>query len=81
MTRTVRRGHVAALASAAKRGENADRNAADLEDTIREVEADGATTLRAIAEGLNHRKIGAARGGLWSAIQVSRVLARLGKME
>ena len=37
----------------------------------------GATSLSAIAAGLNERKIPTARGtGEWSAVQVMRVLAR-----
>jgi Recombinase len=45
---------------------------------IRELQAAGATTLRAIADGLNAKKIPTARGqGEWSAVQVRRVLARM----
>ena len=40
------------------------------------VQAAGATSLQAIADGLNGRGIPAARGGAWSATQVMRVLAR-----
>jgi DNA invertase Pin-like site-specific DNA recombinase len=50
--------------------------AADLAPTIKELQAAGATSLRAIADGLNDRKIPTARGGIWSATQVMRVLAR-----
>jgi DNA invertase Pin-like site-specific DNA recombinase len=45
---------------------------------IRELQAGGATSLVAIAAGLNERGIPTARGdGQWSAVQVSRVLNRL----
>jgi len=53
----------------------ADR-AADLAPVIAELRASGATSLRAIAEGLNARGIPTARGGQWSAVQVDRVLDR-----
>ena len=44
---------------------------------ITELQAAGATSLRAIAAGLNERGIPTARGtGTWSATQVMRVLAR-----
>jgi hypothetical protein len=33
--------------------------------------------MRTIAEGLDARGVPAARGGTWSAVQVSRLLARL----
>jgi hypothetical protein len=44
---------------------------------VKELRAAGAVSLRAIAEGLEARGIPAARGGKWSAVQVSRLLARL----
>jgi DNA invertase Pin-like site-specific DNA recombinase len=56
----------------------ADARAADLAPTIAELRAAGKTTLRAIAAGLNERGIPTATGlGAWSAVQVSRTLARL----
>jgi hypothetical protein len=56
----------------------ADARAADIGPTIKELQAAGATSLRAIADGLNARKIPTARGnGEWSAVQVQRVLERL----
>jgi Recombinase len=52
--------------------------AAELATTIRDLRASGATSLRAIAEGLNARGIRTARGaGRWSAVQVQRVLSRI----
>jgi DNA invertase Pin-like site-specific DNA recombinase len=54
----------------------ADARAADLAPTIAELQAAGATSLRAIAVALNERRIPTARGGDWSPTQVMRVLAR-----
>jgi Recombinase len=42
--------------------------------TIQELQATGCESLRAIAAGLEERGIPAARGGKWSAVQVSRLL-------
>jgi DNA invertase Pin-like site-specific DNA recombinase len=50
--------------------------AANIAPVIAELQADGATSLRAIADGLNKRGIPTANGGAWSAVQVSRVLSR-----
>ena len=50
--------------------------AADLAPTIAELRATGATSLRAIATGLNERGIPTARGGVWTATQVMRVMER-----
>jgi DNA invertase Pin-like site-specific DNA recombinase len=56
----------------------ADARAADVAPTIKALQAGGATSLRAIAEGLNAKKIPTARGaGTWSAVQVMRVLERI----
>jgi DNA invertase Pin-like site-specific DNA recombinase len=56
----------------------AETRAADVGPTIRELQAAGAASLRAIADGLNARGIPTARGtGAWSAVQVARVLERL----
>ena len=46
----------------------------ELLPTITQIQAEGATTLRAIAAQLNAREIEAPRGGQWAAIQVQRVL-------
>ena len=48
--------------------------AMDLAPTIKELQAAGCKSLRAIAVGLEERGIPAARGGKWSAVQVSRLL-------
>jgi DNA invertase Pin-like site-specific DNA recombinase len=64
--------------SAAVRQERAALRAADIEPTVTELRATGATSLRAIAAGLNERGIPTAHGaGTWTAVQVSRVLALL----
>jgi DNA invertase Pin-like site-specific DNA recombinase len=48
--------------------------ASDLAPIVRELQAGGVVSLRAIAAGLDERGIPAARGGKWSAVQVSRLL-------
>ena len=64
-----------ALAAIETRAAN---RASDLAPVIAELQAAGATSLRAIADGLNARCIPTARGsGEWSAVQVMRVLERL----
>jgi DNA invertase Pin-like site-specific DNA recombinase len=55
----------------------AQAQAADLAPIIRELQAAGATSLRAIAAGLNAAGIPTARGGAWSSVSVMRVLERL----
>ena len=47
---------------------------ADIMPAIKELQAAGFESLRAIAAGLEERGIPAARGGKWSAIQSARVL-------
>jgi hypothetical protein len=44
---------------------------------IREAQAAGAKTLRAIAAALNGRGIATARGGKWEAATVRNILKRL----
>jgi DNA invertase Pin-like site-specific DNA recombinase len=51
--------------------------AADLAPTVQLLQAGGATTLRAIAAGLNAQGITTARGGDWDQTQVRRLLARI----
>jgi hypothetical protein len=43
---------------------------------VREIQASGATTLRAIAEALNARGIRTARGGAWHSSTVGNLRAR-----
>ena len=65
-------------ASLRARQARADQRAADIAPTIRALQEAGATSLKAIADGLNARRIPTARGaGAWSPMQVQRVLARL----
>jgi DNA invertase Pin-like site-specific DNA recombinase len=56
----------------------ADARASDIGPTIRALQAAGASSLRAIATGLNAQNIPTARGrGIWSAVQVARILERI----
>ncbi|MET4483039.1 recombinase family protein [Bradyrhizobium sp. F1.13.3] len=65
-------------ASAAALQKRASARAADIAPVIAELQASGKTSLRALAEGLNTRGIPTARGnGIWSAVQVARLLERL----
>jgi DNA invertase Pin-like site-specific DNA recombinase len=67
-----------ALGIAARQQRAADR-ATDIAPTIKALQAGGATSLRAIAAGLNAQGIPTAKGsGTWSAVQVQRVMSRLG---
>jgi DNA invertase Pin-like site-specific DNA recombinase len=67
---------VGVKASAEVRSGRAAAKAKDLLPVIRAAQASGATSLRQIADMLNERDTPTARGGLWSAVQVQRVLAR-----
>jgi len=76
------RGVVPSKAARAKAVEavkaRADSRAADLAPIIKDLQAAGAESLRAIAAGLNAAGIPTPRGaGEWSATQVQRTLARL----
>jgi hypothetical protein len=64
-------------ASIAVRQDRAASYAAGLASVIAELREAGAETLRALANGLNERDYPAPRGGKWSAVQVSRLLARI----
>jgi hypothetical protein len=56
----------------------ADERAAKLAPIIKSIQAKGVTSLRAIAEALNERRVRTPRGRRrWYATQVRRVLARL----
>jgi hypothetical protein len=50
---------------------------ADLAPTIKQLQAAGNATLRALAAGLNAMGITTARGGNWDQTQVRRLLARI----
>jgi DNA invertase Pin-like site-specific DNA recombinase len=62
--------------SARIRAEQASKRASDLLPVVEAIKAEGATSLRQIAAELNDRGITTARGGEWSAVQVSRLLDR-----
>jgi len=59
------------------RQRNADAWAVDVMPVIQDLRESGATTLQAIADGLNERGIVTRRGNEWTPMQVSRVLARI----
>ncbi|MGO9776164.1 MAG: recombinase family protein [Terracidiphilus sp.] len=63
--------------SAKVRTERTRKRAADLAPIIAAIQAEGAASLRQIADGLNGRGIQTAHGGQWSAVQVQRVLSVL----
>jgi hypothetical protein len=75
--RGVKRSAKARAIAAAAIMDRAATRAADIAPTIAEIKASGATSLRAIAAGLNARDIPTARGGQWTSPQVRRVLGRL----
>lgn len=50
------------------------QRAHDIAPIISDLESEGATSLRQIAQGLNQRGILTKRGGAWSAVQVMRVI-------
>ena len=66
-----------AMGSAATR-DAADAFAANVLPVVRQLQAQGATTTRAIAEALNARGIRTARGGEWHHSTVRNLLARGG---
>ena len=63
-----------ALSVASRKALSAERKAEVL-PIVRELQAAGATSLRAIAHGLNAQGLSTPRGGSWGPAQVSRVLA------
>ncbi|AWK87650.1 recombinase family protein [Azospirillum thermophilum] len=67
---------VHALGTAAIKN-RADRDAADRVEIIRAIQAEGFTSMNAIAGELNRRGITTPRGGRWQATTVSRVLSRI----
>ncbi|MCL2659270.1 MAG: recombinase family protein [Acidobacteriaceae bacterium] len=56
------------------RQEKASEYRSDVLPFIQEMQSNGVSTLRAIAEGLNQENIVAPRGGKWTATQVMRIL-------
>ena len=61
-------------AGIATRQDKAKGRAVDLAPILADIRKTGAKSLREIAAGLNERNIPTARGGAWSAVQVSRLL-------
>lgn len=55
---------------------NADSFAKNVSPIIREIQGSGIASRRAIARVLNARGVATARGGQWTAVQVSSVLQR-----
>jgi DNA invertase Pin-like site-specific DNA recombinase len=68
--------HMAVEASAEVRGAKADRAAADIAPTIREIRTAGASSLRQIAAELDRRGIPTPRGRKWTATAVKRTVER-----
>ena len=60
----------------AQQARRATERGQDLEPVIAAVRLEGAVSLRQFAAALNARGIPAPRGGVWSAAQVQRVLAK-----
>ncbi len=60
--------------SAIVRQETAAKRRVDLLPVIDGLRANGAVSLRSLADGLNGAGLTTARGGLWSAVQVQRIL-------
>jgi hypothetical protein len=54
----------------------ADAFAANVPPIVRQIQAAGATTLRAIAVALNDRGVRTARGGIWHDSTVRNLMAR-----
>ena len=59
-------------------GWNAYDHAASLAPVIKELQIEGSTTLRALAEALNARGMMTRRGGRWHVSHVRNLLVRLG---
>ncbi len=79
-----RRGSIERMVSMAAKGTrqsaivrrgSADKRRADLLPVVAQLRTEGATSLRGIAAGLNSAGLTTARGGQWSATQVSRLLS------
>ncbi|ADV13014.1 recombinase family protein [Mesorhizobium ciceri] len=62
--------------SRAVRMAQADAFAANILPIIRDIQASGVKSLRQIAVALNARGIGTARGGTWTAVQVTDIINR-----
>ncbi len=76
-----RHAEISDLPEAQAKGVAANRKAADafaanVLPIVRQIQAAGATTFRAIAEALNDRGVRTARGGAWHDNTVRNLLAR-----
>jgi len=58
------------------RSEAADAFAANVRPIIKEIQASGVSSLRGVARALTARGVRTARGGDWTAVQVSDILRR-----
>jgi DNA invertase Pin-like site-specific DNA recombinase len=65
-------------AEAAKK-ESADRYSANILPVIREIQGSGVKSLRGVARALAARGIPTARGGIWTPVQESAILRRVGQ--
>ncbi|MET4698857.1 DNA invertase Pin-like site-specific DNA recombinase [Constrictibacter sp. MBR-5] len=65
---------VAQANSRAVRVARAEQHAANILPIVRQIQAAGATSLRAVAAALNSRGVRTPRGGEWCATQVKRVI-------
>jgi hypothetical protein len=75
---TITKLTAARASSLRRRRERMAHQAAAVAPVIKALRAGGATTLRAIADGLNAQGIPTASGkGLWIPTQVARILRRL----
>jgi DNA invertase Pin-like site-specific DNA recombinase len=66
----------AITATNAARQEAADAFAANIRPIIREIQKSGVSSLRGVAKALSARGVRTARGGEWTAVQVSDILRR-----
>jgi hypothetical protein len=64
-------------AGSAANAAKAKARAVELAPIIQELQGQGLTLLSEIARALNDRSIPAPKSGVWTAIKVSRVIARL----
>lgn len=67
---------VAAAMGAKAGAEAADAFAVSVMPIVREIQSEGAVTMRAIAAALNARGVRTARGGEWHPMTVANLLAR-----
>jgi DNA invertase Pin-like site-specific DNA recombinase len=63
-------------ASIKARSELADAFAANVRPIVKEIQASGVSSLRGVARALTARGVKTARGGDWTAVQVSDILRR-----